>query len=301
MYRSIEAMRAGRCAQRATSTSLVGAALDRALDRDGEGARTFTHVFPDDALQAAAAADRRGVTRSPRSAMDGLPVSIKDLFDVAGLPTTAGAMALQSEAPAARDATLVARLRQTGAAIVGKTNMTQFALSGLGLNPDFGTPRAPWRREEGRIAGGSSSGAAVSVADHMAIAAIGSDTGGSVRIPAAFCGLVGVKPTASRIDRSGSGALSPSLDSIGVLTPTVACGATMDGLPAAQAASAGEPLRDPIRLGIPDSYVGDETDPAVLAEFEAAKRRLTARGIVLVPLRMAMLDRIREIGALGGI
>jgi aspartyl-tRNA(Asn)/glutamyl-tRNA(Gln) amidotransferase subunit A len=301
MYRSIEAMRAGRCAQRATSTSLVRAALDRALDRDGEGARTFTQLFPDDAMQAATEADRRGAARNPRSAIDGLPVSIKDLFDVAGMPTMAGAMALQSEAQAARDATLVARLRQTGAAIVGKTNMTQFALSGLGLNPDYGTPRAPWRREEGRIAGGSSSGAAISVADHMAIAAIGSDTGGSVRIPAAFCGLVGFKPTAARIDRTGTVALSPSLDSLGFLAHTVACCATMDRLLADAPGAAVPALRDQIRLGIPESYVWDESDPAVLAAFEKVQRRLSAHGVVLVTLRMAMLERIRAISELGGI
>src|SRR5690606_28366383 len=118
-------------------------------------------------------------------------------------------------APAARrNAVIVQRLIDAGAVIVGKTNMTEFAFSGLGLNPHYGTPSSPWDRATGRIPGGSSSGAGVSVADRMSAAAIGTDTGGSVRIPSAFCGLTGFKPTARRVPQQGALPLSSSLDSI---------------------------------------------------------------------------------------
>src|SRR5262249_36469355 len=126
------------------------------------------------------------------------------------------------------DAPVVARLRAAGAILIGRTNMTEFAFSGLGINPHHGTPGNPFERA--RVPGGSSSGAAVSVADGMAIAALGTDTGGSVRIPSAFCGLTGFKPTAARVPLSGVVPLSPSLDSIGPLANTVACCAVLDAI-----------------------------------------------------------------------
>src|SRR5206468_6277344 len=125
------------------------------------------------------------------SPLAGVPVSIKDLFDVKGEQTLAGSKALDDTPPAERDAPIVARLRGAGFVLIGRTNMTEFAFSGLGINPHFGTPLSPWRRHDARIPGGSTSGGAVSVADGMAHAALGTDTGGSCRIPAAFCGLVG--------------------------------------------------------------------------------------------------------------
>ena len=160
-------------------------------------------VFREAALAAADASDRlraAGVVPSP---LAGIPVSVKDLFDVAGYTTLAGSATRQDDPAAARDAAAVARLRAAGAVIVGTTNMVEFALGGTGLNPHFGDPRNPWDRATGRIPGGSSSGAAVSVADGMAYAALGSDTMGSVRIPAGFCGLVGFKPTAQRVPVDG--------------------------------------------------------------------------------------------------
>jgi len=131
-------------------------------------------------------------------------VSVKDLFDVAGDITRAGSKVLADAAPATADASVVRRLRQAGAIIVGRTNMVEFAFSGLGLNPHYGTPKNPWDRATGRIPGGSSSGAAVSVSDGMAAMGLGTDTGGSVRIPAALCGLTGFKPTAKRIPKDGT-------------------------------------------------------------------------------------------------
>src|ERR1019366_2064892 len=162
-----------------TSRALTGACLDRIGDAAGEGARAFTRVHAEAARAAADAADRlrgAGITLSP---VAGVPFSVKDLFDVAGEPTRAGSVVLRGAPPATSDAVFVARLRRAGAVIVGKTNMTEFAFSGLGINPHYGTPKCPWDRAVGRIPGGSSSGAAVSVADGMAAVAIGTDTAGS--------------------------------------------------------------------------------------------------------------------------
>src|SRR4051794_27927178 len=195
-----------------SSVELTRAALARIADPVGEGPRVFTRVYAD-AVDQAAEQDRRCARGGIASPLAGVPISIKDLFDVAGETTLAGSKALVGYPPAGRDAEVVARLKRAGAVIVGKTNMTEFAFSGLGLNPHYGTPRNPWDRERGRIPGGSSSGAAVSVTDGMAVAAIGTDTGGSVRIPAALCGLVGFKPTAARIPREGVLPLSETLDS----------------------------------------------------------------------------------------
>ena len=162
------------------------------------------------------------------------PLSVKDLFDVAGDVTTSGSVALRDAAPAAADAVAVARLRAAGLIPIGRTNMTEFAFTGLGINPHYDTPRNPYDRATGRIPGGSSSGAAVSVTDGMAVAALGTDTGGSCRIPAALCGIVGYKPTAKRIPVGGVLPLSFSLDLVGPLAATVACCATIDAIMAGE-------------------------------------------------------------------
>jgi len=171
-------------------------AFARILDPDGEGARTFLTLYQEDAYEAADAADRRAREGASLGRLDGLIVSIKDLFDVAGEPTRAGSKILADARPAQSDAPVVQRLRRAGAVIVGKTNMSEFAFTGVGANPHYGTPRNPADRT--RVPGGSSSGAAVSIGDGMCDIAIGTDTGGSTRIPAALCGVVGYKPTQSR-------------------------------------------------------------------------------------------------------
>ena len=168
-----------------TSVDLVTQALTRARDKAGEGARVFTQRYEERALREARESDAARAKGSASQPLAGLPISVKDLFDIAGEVTTAGSRVLADSAPATADAPVITRLRRAGAVIVGKTNMTEFAFSGLGLNPHYGTPRNPFERERGRIPGGSSSGAAISVTDAMSIAAIGTDTGGSVRIPAA--------------------------------------------------------------------------------------------------------------------
>ncbi|MBI3454107.1 MAG: amidase [Rhodospirillales bacterium] len=289
---------AGRC----TSRDLVTQALGRIADPAGEGMRAVTVVYTDAALAAAGASDRlraHGVVPSP---LAGIPVSIKDLFDVAGETTRAGSTALVGAPAAAADAPVVARLRAAGAVIVGKTNMTEFAYSGLGLNPHYGTPANPWDRTARRIPGGSSSGAAVSVTDGMAAAAIGTDTGGSARIPAALCGLTGFKPTARRVPRAGVLPLSTSLDSVGPLAPSVACCALVDAI------LAGEPPVVPappplaaLSFAIPRNYALDDMDATVAAAFESALRRLAAGGARLAEIAVPAFERMPETLVKGGL
>ncbi len=283
-----------------SSVELVQEALARAADTAGEGARVFTRLYAD-AVDQAAEQDRlrsRGEVASP---LAGIPISIKDLFDVAGETTLAGSRALAGYPPAARDAEVVTRLKKAGAVIVGKTNMTEFAFSGLGLNPHYGTPRNPWERARGRIPGGSSSGAAVSITDGMAVAAIGTDTGGSVRIPAALCGLVGFKPTASRVPRAGVLPLSWTLDSVGPIARSVACCALLDAVLAGEKVEELEavPLSS-LRLATPQRYVLDGMGANVAAAFERAKSHLAAAGAQILEIPFAELDELPEINAKGG-
>src|SRR6202030_2723187 len=224
---------------RTTSRELVEAALAQITDPAGEGARTFVKVYTENARAAADAQDRLRKAGYVASPLAGLPVSIKDLFDVAGEVTLAGSTALDDRPPAHRDAPIVARLRAAGAIIIGRTNMTEFAFSGVGINPHYGTPGNPYDRQ--RVPGGSSGGAPVAVADGMAAVAIVTDTGGSVRIPAALCGLVGFKPTAARISRDGATPLSTTLDSIGPLANSVACCAIADAIMAGEPPVVPEP------------------------------------------------------------
>ena len=212
----------------ANSRGLVEQSLARISDKSGEGGRTFLKVRAEEALAAADFYDRLRARGAPPSPFAGIPVSLKDLFDMAGDVTTAGSVALREEPSAARDAPAVARLRAAGFLPIGRTNMTEFAFSGIGINPHYGTPLTPYDRRRGRIPGGSSSGAAVSISDGMAFGAIGTDTGGSCRIPAAFCGVVGFKPTAARVPTQGAFPLSTSLDSVGPLAASVTCCAILD-------------------------------------------------------------------------
>jgi aspartyl-tRNA(Asn)/glutamyl-tRNA(Gln) amidotransferase subunit A len=276
-----------------TSRELCDEALARIDDPAGEGARAFTEVYHAEARDAAVAADlqrRAGFVASP---LAGLPVSVKDLFDIAGRQTRAGSVVLDGAPPATADATIVARLRRAGAVIVGKTNMTEFAYSGLGINPQYGTPRSPYDRATGRIPGGSSSGAAVSVSDGMAVMGIGTDTGGSVRIPSAFCGLTGFKPTARRVPLAGAYPLSFTLDSIGPLARSVACCATVDAVLAGDAPAAlrARPPRG-LRLLAPVNHVRVALDETVTAAFEAALGTLRAAGATIDEQPLAAFERL---------
>ncbi|KDD14285.1 amidase [Bordetella bronchiseptica] len=287
---------------RDTSSGLTQAALARAADPAGEGARVFTRVYAEQARAEARAADALRAAGVTRSAIDGLPISIKDLFDVAGETTMAGSVARQDEPAAVRDAVVVRRLRAAGAVIVGRTNMTEFAYSGLGLNPHYGTPRNPWDRATGRIPGGSSSGAAVSVTDGMASGAIGSDTGGSVRIPAALCGLAGFKPSAQRVSMQGVLPLSANLDSIGPLAPSVRCCATLDAILAggddadipAPAALRG------LRLAVPTTLALDGLDAHVSATFSATLAKLAEAGACIDEIAVPEFAQLADINSKGG-
>src|SRR6266540_426813 len=188
---------------RTTARKLVEECLARIADPAGEGARTFIHVDKDAALAAADAMDHLRKARAAPSPYAGIPVSIKDLYDIKGQVTRAGSRALEDSAPAEADAPVVARLRRAGFIVIGRTNMTEFAYSGIGINPHYGTPKSVFNRSVGHVPGGSSSGAAVSVADGMAHGALGTDTGGSCRIPAAYNGIVGFKPTQARVPLEG--------------------------------------------------------------------------------------------------
>jgi len=285
-----------------TSRKLVEAALARIADAGGEGGRTFTKVHAQGALLAAEASDRLrkdGVVPSP---LAGLPVSIKDLFDIAGDVTTAGSKVLRDAAPATADAGAVARLRSAGAVIIGRSNMTEFAFSGIGFNPHYGTPANPYDRGVRRIPGGSSSGAAVSVADSMAAFALGTDTGGSARIPAALCGIAGFKPTQARVPREGTFPLSNTLDSIGPLAPTVACCATVFQILAGERPHALTPSAlSALRLGVPKNTMLEDLDVEVMQAFEATLQRFSRRGAKILEIEVPEFDEVARLNARGGI
>src|SRR5205807_6907883 len=273
----------------------------RIADQSGEGQRVFLKVHTEEALATADYCDRLRARGAAPSPFAGIPVSIKDLFDIAGGVTTAGSIVLKDAPAAKHDASAVARLRAAGFIPIGRTNMTEFAFSGLGINPHYDTPRNSYDRATARIPGGSSSGAAVSVTDGMAFGALGTDTGGSCRIPAALCGIVGFKPTAARVPISGAYPLSPSLDSVGPLANSVACCAALD------AVLAGEPdaelpsmaLGD-LRLGVLRSYVLDSIAADVAASFERALNVLASAGAKLREITIPELQELPQINSKGG-
>lgn len=284
-----------------TSRAVVEQCLARIGEPNGEGARAFLKVHADASRAAGDYYDQlraQGVVLSPWA---GIPISVKDLFDLAGDVTTAGSRVLRGQPPARKDCPAVARLRAVGFIPIGRTNMTEFAYSGLGLNPHYGTPLNPFERRRRRAPGGSSSGAAVSIADEMSYGALGTDTGGSCRIPAALCGVVGFKPTAYRVPVSGTFPLSQTLDSVGPLAASVACCAVLD------AVLAGEPtailhataLRG-LRFAVPTHYVLDSLDSHVARSFERAICELRAAGAVVDEIPLKELVELPAINCKGG-
>jgi aspartyl-tRNA(Asn)/glutamyl-tRNA(Gln) amidotransferase subunit A len=288
-----------------TSLRLVSDCLDAIANPNGEGPRTFLRVAAETARASASGIDgqrRSGRGAQRRMPLAGLPVSIKDLFDVVDEPTAAGSSVLVNAPSAAQDATVVTRLRRAGAVLMGRTNMTEFAFSGLGINPHYGTPRNPYDRATGRIPGGSSSGAAISVSDRMAHAAIGSDTGGSVRIPAALCGLTGFKPTARRVPTTGVLPLSKTLDSIGPIAPTVACCALLDSVLAGdEPQELTPPSLAGLRLGVLQGYVLEGLDKPVSDSFASALALLSYRGVRVTDVHFKSLNRIPVCNQSGGL
>jgi len=288
-------------AAKLTSTALVDEAFERLDATGGEAGKIFLKTYRDEARTMSEWLDdgcSRGVAL-PRLA--GIPVSIKDLFDVKGEVTRAGSQVLDANAPAAEDAEIVRRLRRAGMVVVGKTNMTEFAYSGLGVNAHFGTPINPHDTETDRVPGGSSSGAAVAVARGIVPASIGTDTGGSCRIPAAFCGIVGFKPTSNRVPRQGSVPLSHTLDCVGPFATDVSSVAVMDSILSGGDGDDVESFPEGgIRLGVLEGYVTEEMDEGVSRAWQAVLTRLSQRGVRLTPVSIPQLGELPRINAKGG-
>jgi aspartyl-tRNA(Asn)/glutamyl-tRNA(Gln) amidotransferase subunit A len=284
-----------------SSCERLDAALARIDDPKGEGARACLTVYREQAKAAAEAADARAKAGISLGPLDGAIVSIKDLFDVAGEVTRAGSKVLaEDEKPAERDAPVVQRLRAGGAVIIAKTNMTEFAFSGVGINPHYGTPGNPADRT--RIPGGSSSGAAVAAADGMCEIAIGTDTGGSTRIPGALCGMVGFKPSRQRVSTAGAFPLSQSMDSIGPIARSVADCAKAD------AVMAGEDYRPPepmplanLRVGLAQGMVTEKLDETVAKRFSDAVARLERAEARLSGEYLPLIDDMMDVNARGGV
>lgn len=284
-----------------TAVALTEAALARINDPQGEGAHTFLKVYDQAALKAAKLSDKLRAAGQVRSPLEGIPVSIKDLFDVVGDRTRGASKVLNDAAPATENALLIQRLIDAGAILVGRTNMTEFAFSGLGINPHYGTPRAPWNRDQGHIPGGSSSGAGVSVADDMCTVAIGTDTGGSVRIPAAFCGLTGFKPTAERIPTQGVLPLSFSLDSTGPIGHSVTCCALTDSVLSAEPAPELTPIPyHHLRIAVPKDVVFNSLDTTVSQRINAAILALTNSGVQVERIEIPEFNQLAYINRKGG-
>ncbi len=286
---------------RTTARKLVEACIAKIADASGEGQRTFIHVDREAAIEAADAMDRLRKANAAPSRFAGIPVSIKDLFDIKGQVTRAGSRALEDSAPAEADAPVVARLRRAGFVVIGRTNMTEFAYSGIGINPHYGTPKGAWQRSVGHVPGGSSSGAAVSVVDGMAHGALGTDTGGSCRIPAAFNGIVGYKPTQRRVPLDGGVPLSSTLDSFGPLAHTVSCCAVLDAVLADEPITPLQPR--PIkgmRLAVPTTVVLDELDDAVARTFERALETLSRQGAQIERIAVPEFHDVAAMNAKGG-
>lgn len=284
-----------------SARKLVEGCLAKIADPAGEGQRVFLHVDRDAALDAADAMDRLRKAKAAPSPFAGIPVSIKDLFDIKGQVTRAGSRALEDSAPAEADAPAVARLRRAGFVVIGRTNMTEFAYSGIGINPHYGTPKSVWSRDVGHVPGGSSSGGAVSIADGMAFGALGTDTGGSCRIPAAFNGIVGFKTTQRRVPLDGGVPLSFSLDSFGPLARSVACCAVLD------AVLADEPVRPlqprsvkGMRLAVPTTVALDDLDEAVAKTFERALEVLSRAGAMIQRIEVPEFNDVGVMNAKGG-
>ena len=289
-------MKSGSPALRPASERLEEA-LARIADPQGEGARAFLTIYADRARAEADAADGRARSGATLGALDGAIVSIKDLFDVAGEPTRSGSKTLADAPPASSDAPVVQRLRRAGAVIIGKTNMSEFAFSGVGANPHYGTPGNPADRK--RIPGGSSSGGAVAVADGMCEISIGTDTGGSTRIPAALCGIVGFKPSKFRVPTAGAFPLSPTLDSVGPMARSVQDCANADAILAGEAPWRPEPAPlQGLRLGIPQGLPLRELYQAVSTSFADAIRQLGRAGAIVPEQHLALFDEMVRVNAL---
>jgi aspartyl-tRNA(Asn)/glutamyl-tRNA(Gln) amidotransferase subunit A len=284
----------------AEGATTSGALVEASLQAIRADPRAFTGVDAEGARAAAQLSDRARAGGKAPSAYAGIPISVKDLFDVAGQVTAAGSLILASGPPATQDAHIVGLLRAAGLIIIGRTQMSEFAFTGLGLNPHQAQPPNP--QDTARVPGGSSGGAAVSVALGQVLGAIGSDTGGSVRVPAAFCGLVGFKPTQRRISRTGVFPLSASLDSIGPIAWNVEDCTILDALMADEPVipAPADDIRS-LRLGVPNNYFLENLAPEVSRAWRDSLERLSKAGARIEHFDFPELDRIPQINAAGTI
>lgn len=283
-----------------SSRELAEQAIDAIKNPEGQGNSVYTYLNEKETLAQADNCDRLLKAGNGCSLLTGIPLSVKDLFDVQGQVTRAGSTVLSDCLPAERDSVVVHTLRNAGAVFTGRTNLSEFAFSGLGINETTGTPLAPWNRSEKCIPGGSSSGAAVSVSDGMAVAAIGTDTGGSIRIPAALCNLTGFKPTARRVSLEGVLPLSPSLDSFGSIGHTVSCCAVIDKILSGEPWS-GETDINPgeLHIGILDGIVNENMDPAIASAYSYALSKLSSARIKLTHVSFKGYELISRLKAPG--
>lgn len=285
-----------------SSIELTRQALSRMNDPAGEGRRVYVRRNDGRALKLAEAADAVRQSGHRRSPLEGITISVKDLFDLSGETTLAGSVALQGGKAAKADARVVNRLIAAGAVITGTTNMSEFAFSGIGINPHYGTPLNPYDRETGRVPGGSSSGAAVSVTDGMAIAAIGTDTGGSIRIPSALCGLTGFKPTARRVSAEGVVPLSTSLDSIGPLAASVHCCAVIDSVISGSLEELPQEIDiRGLRFAVPKTVVLSDMDDTVSQVFARAVTALSEAGALISEIELSEFSEVADIYARGNM
>lgn len=299
MNKTIRELAADLAAGRITSVELTQRMLARAEAHRAQGGHAYVSLDGEQALAEARASDAARAAGLVPSPLAGIPLSIKDLFDVKGQVSSAASLALADAPPAAADAQAVARLRAAGAVLLGRTNMSEFAFSGLGLNPHYGTPRNPLDRD--RVAGGSTSGGAVTVALDMAAGALGTDTGGSIRIPSAFCGLTGFKPTAASISLEGTVPLSRSLDSAGPIARSVDCCAIMYAALSGQEIGADAPAVKGLRFGFTTDYVGTHVEPQVQQAFERALDTLRAAGAQVEQFDFPELLELPVINGGGGL
>lgn len=282
-----------------TREALVAGALEKATQPAAKS--VFTKMYPEAALAAARAADAAHKAGIAQPALAGLPVSIKDLYGVAGETTMAGSLVCKGEPAQTHDAPVVARLRAAGSAIVGKTNMTEFAFSGIGINPHYGTPVNPTDQTIARVPGGSSSGAGVSVALGLSVAGLGSDTGGSIRIPAALCGIVGFKSTQKRVPLEGALELSRALDTVCALTRSVQDCITVDAvLSGAMLPVRRRPIAG-MRLAVPQTMVLDGLDNTVAQAFDRSLSILSEAGAQIIEIPMTEFADIPKVNAPGGL
>jgi aspartyl-tRNA(Asn)/glutamyl-tRNA(Gln) amidotransferase subunit A len=317
-YWTITELAAKIQAKEISPVEIIQAQLDR-IERLDSTLNAYLTVLSESAMREARTAEEEITRGHYRGPLHGVPIAVKDLFETQGVKTTAGSIILKDYIPA-HDATVLARLRQQGAVVLGKLNLHEFAYGGTGVNPHYGTSKNPWALD--RIPGGSSSGSGVAVAAGMAFGALGTDTGGSVRMPASLCGIVGLKPTYGRCSRAGIIPLAWSLDHPGPMVRSVADAALMLNV------IAGHDPHDPatvqrtvpdytqgltndlrgVRIGIPRLVLWEDVDPEVEAVMDAAVQQVTTLGgrlgarleeVRLPQMRHAVLASSIIIGAEG--